>query len=124
MYRICLILQTIYYFITSIWALVDIDSFMNITGPKTDIWLVKTVAVLLLAISFSFIVSLKFRSYNASVITLAMSCCLLLTFIDCFYVWNGTISRIYLLDAVAEICLLIFWIIIILKGGGGRYKDF
>jgi hypothetical protein len=115
MYRIWLILQTFYYLITSIWALVDIRSFMRITGPKTDLWLVKTVAVLLLAISFSFIASLKFRSYEVSVITLAVSCCLLLICIDCFYVWKGTISKVYLLDAVAELCLLIGWLIIIIK---------
>jgi len=113
MYRRWLILQTAYYLITAIWALVDINSFMRITGPKTDIWLVKTVAVLLVAISFSFIASLKFRSYDFSAITLAVCCCLLLTCIDCFYVWNGTISKVYLLDAVVEIGLLIGWLIII-----------
>ena len=115
MYRKWLILQTVYYLITSIWALADIHSFMRITGPKTDIWLVKTVAVLLVAISFSFIASLKFRSYDISAITLAVCCCLLLTWIDCFYVWKGTISKVYLLDAVVEICLLVGWLIIIIK---------
>ena len=53
-FRIILWVQTLYYFITGIWPVADITSFMEVTGSKTDIWLVKTVAVLLFAISVSF----------------------------------------------------------------------
>lgn len=88
---------------------------MEVTGPKTDVWLVKTVAVLLLAISISFITSFFLRKINIPVITLAISCCLVLLFIDCYYVWNGTIAEIYLLDALAEVFLLILWAIVIAK---------
>lgn len=88
---------------------------MQVTGPKTDVWLVKTVAVLLLAISISFIISLFLRKINIPVITLAISCCLVLLLIDCYYVWNGTITEIYLLDALAEGFLLILWVIVIAK---------
>ena len=118
MYRSVLLVQTIYYLITAVWALVHIESFMKVTGPKTDIWLVKTVAVLLLAVSLSFIASLMYRSYHISIVTLGTSCCLFLIFIDCFYVWKGTISKIYLLDALAELCLLTGWVIMILKKSG------
>ena len=88
---------------------------MQVTGPKTDVWLVKTVAVLLLAISISFIISLFLRKINIPVITPAISCCLVLLLIDCYYVWNGTITEIYLLDALAEGFLLILWVIVIAK---------
>ena len=115
LYRVTLLLQTIYYLITSVWPLIDIESFMRVTGPKTDVWLVKTVSVLLLAISFSFIAAFLFRLYNLSVITLATSCCVLLILIDCYYAANGTISKIYLLDAFLQICFLAGWIFIILK---------
>lgn len=118
MYRSVLLVQTIYYLITAVWALVHIESFMKVTGPKTEVWLVKTVAVLLLAISLSFIASLIYRSYHISTVTLAISCCVFLIFIDCFYVWNGTISKIYLLDALAELCLLAGWVILIFKKSG------
>ncbi len=115
LYRLVLLIQTIYYFITALWALIHIRSFMEVTGPKTDVWLVKTVAVLLLAISISLFTSFLLKKINIPVITLAISCCLVLVFIDCYYVWNGTISKIYLLDAVAEGFLLILWAIIIVK---------
>lgn len=42
------LLQGLYYSISGIWPLLSIDTFMAVTGPKTDIWLVKTVGVLLM----------------------------------------------------------------------------
>ena len=115
--RITLLLQTIYYLVTALWALIHIQSFIKVTGPKTDIWLVKTVAVLLLAISISFITALLYKTYNNSVITLGTACCIALIVIDCYYVWNNTISKIYLLDALAEGILLTLWLIVMLRRG-------
>ena len=40
------VLQGAYFGLTAAWALVHIDSFMRVTGAKTDVWLVKTVAAL------------------------------------------------------------------------------
>jgi hypothetical protein len=34
-------IQGLYYTISGMWAQVSIDTFMMVTGPKTDIWLVK-----------------------------------------------------------------------------------
>ena len=114
LYRVTLWSQTIYYVVTALWALADIKSFMAVTGAKTDIWLVKTVAVLLLAISISFIVALILKEKGKAIMTLAITCCLVLVFIDCYYSLNGTISEIYFLDALAEFLLLILWLIIII----------
>ena len=109
-YRLTLYIQTIYYLITAVWALVDIDSFMKVTGPKTDIWLVKTVSVLLLAICISLITALLSRTLNKSVVALAVTSCIVLIIIDCYYVWSKTIPEVYLLDAGVEFMLLILWI--------------
>jgi hypothetical protein len=46
------LIQGIYIFLTAVWGLVDISSFMEVTGPKTDIWLVRTVSICLLPYSF------------------------------------------------------------------------
>jgi hypothetical protein len=34
------LVQGAFYVATGVWALVDLDSFMAVTGPKTDLWLV------------------------------------------------------------------------------------
>ncbi len=108
-------LQTVYYLVTAVWALVHIDSFIAVTGPKTDIWLVKTVAVLLLAISCCFISQLITKINLWPVAILAIGCCIGLIFIDCYYAFTGTISKIYLLDAVLEFLLLIMWVIALIR---------
>jgi hypothetical protein len=39
-----------FYLLTGLWAILDIDSFQRVTGPKVDLWLVKTVGVLVIVI--------------------------------------------------------------------------
>lgn len=39
--------QGLYFLVTGIWPLVHIKSFQWVTGPKVDLWLVKTVGVLI-----------------------------------------------------------------------------
>ena len=46
---LCLV-QGIYYTLTGVWPLVHVRSFLAVTGPKTDLWLVKTVGVLVAVI--------------------------------------------------------------------------
>src|SRR5437762_14347268 len=45
--------QAAYYLLTALWPLVSIRSFMRVTGPKTDTWLVKTVSMMILAVGMT-----------------------------------------------------------------------
>ena len=40
------VIQGVFYLATGIWPLLDIVRFQLVTGPKTDLWLVRTVGVL------------------------------------------------------------------------------
>src|SRR5689334_22911224 len=40
-------IQGLYFLATGVWPLFHIESFLAVTGPKTDLWLVQTVAALL-----------------------------------------------------------------------------
>ena len=102
-----LIIQCIYYYFTALWGLVDIKSFIKVTGPKKDIWLVKTVSMLLIAICNSIITALFFNSINTSIIILSISSCSMLAIIDIYYTLKGVISSVYLLDAFVQALLLI-----------------
>ena len=115
LFRIVLWVQTIYYFLTAAWGLIDIKSFMLVTGPKTDVWLVKTVSVLLLAVSFCFITNLIIKTNRWPVIILAVCCCIFLAGIDIYYAGKHVISAIYFVDSFAQVILLIAWIIIIVR---------
>src|SRR5829696_6310753 len=96
--KLLLLIQTIYYFITGVWPVVHIKSFMAVTGPKTDIWLVKTVGVLITAISICFYAAWQ-TTIELSIILLAVSAALFLLCIDIYYAGKRVISPIYLVDA-------------------------
>jgi hypothetical protein len=76
------------------------------------LWLVRTVGVLVLVIGAVLIVSAAISaSANASIFVLAVGSALGLTAIDVIYVLKRVISPIYLLDAAAEVVLIVLWII-------------
>jgi hypothetical protein len=104
------LLQGVFYAATGLWALVDLDSFMAVTGPKADHWLVKTVGILVTVIGAVLLVAWRRATVPVEVILLAVGSALALAAIDLVYVGNGTISPIYLLDAAAEVGLALAWI--------------
>jgi hypothetical protein len=98
-----------FYTFTGVWALVDLDSFMAVTGPKTDLWLVKTVGALVTVIGGVLLAAGWRRRVTRDVLLLGIGAALSLATIDLVYVSAGRISRIYLLDAAAEVGLGIAW---------------
>jgi hypothetical protein len=109
--RIIAIVQAIYFGLTGLWPIVHIRSFMAVTGPKVDIWLVKTVGVLIVAIAIPLLTSVIHDNVTIDVLLLAIGSALGLTAIDVIYVAKKTIAKIYLLDAVAEVILVIAWLV-------------
>jgi len=104
------LIQGLYYLATGLWPLVDIESFMAVTGPKTDHWLVKTVGILVAVIGAVLLRAWRRRQVVTEVVLLAIGSALALGAIDVVYVSNHTIPPIYLLDAVAEIGLALLWV--------------
>ncbi|MFW6235289.1 MAG: hypothetical protein ACOC24_00750 [Desulfovibrionales bacterium] len=109
--RITAFVQGGYYLLTGIWALVNITTFQMVTGPKTDLWLVRTVGVLVLIIGIVLGSAGVRRRFPLEVFLLALGSCLGLAAIDIIYTLSGTISPIYMLDALAELALAASWTI-------------
>lgn len=111
LFSVCL-LQGIYYFITGIWPLLHIESFIWVSGPKYDIWLVKTIGIILAVIGISlFSAGLKKRIQPETSL-LALGSAAGLAAVDIYYA--AVIDRIYdiyLLDALAEILLILLWLL-------------
>jgi hypothetical protein len=111
--QILLVTATIqggYYLLTGIWALVDIYSFQLVTGPKTDLWLVRTVAVLI-AVSGAVLLAAAYRRrISPEIFLLAVGQAIGLMAIDIIYVSMGVISAIYLADAVVQLGLAGGWL--------------
>lgn len=104
--------QAVYYVITGLWAQVSIGTFQKVTGPKTDLWLVKTVGLLIIAIGAALGVSGRRRNPTPEIPLLAVSSAAGLTAIDVIYVAKGRISPVYLLDAIAEVGLIGLWALV------------
>jgi hypothetical protein len=101
--------QGLYYASTGAWALADSRSFQAVTGPKVDVWLVKTVGVLVAAIGGALGCAGWHRRITPEIRRLAVGSALGLAGIDVVYVAKGRISRVYLLDAVVELGLAAAW---------------
>lgn len=101
--------QAVYFFLTAIWPFIHLESFLFVTGPKTDIWLVKTVSLLLLPYAV-LLVYLSFSGKKNLIIALSISiCCLSLIIIDLYYYFKGVIRWVYLIDCFLQIFFLIYW---------------
>ena len=104
------IAQGIFYLLTGVWALVSIKTFQMVTGPKTDLWLVKTVGVLVSVIGTVLILAGARSQITLEVFVLAVGSCLVLAAIDIIYVSKKVIAPVYLWDAAAELILAFVWI--------------
>lgn len=105
------LLHAAYFVLTGTWPILHVRSFLRVTGPKTDLWLVKTVGVLIVVIGLTLGIAGWRGQINSSIATLAIGSALSLMLVDVIYVFKGVIPRIYLLDAIAEIALIIAWIV-------------
>ena len=107
------LIQGIYFTLTGIWPFIHLKSFIWVTGPKNDIWLLKTVSVLIIAVGLTLLVAGLRRVFNSALFTLAVASAFGLMAIDIYYAVNDVIWDVYLLDAVAESGLIIAWIAIL-----------
>jgi hypothetical protein len=100
--RIIVVIQAVYYLLTGIWPIVSLRSFEAVTGPKTDDWLVQTVGVLAAAIGGTLLVGGWRQEPRGETLVLSVLSALSFTSVDLIFALSGTISRIYLADAVLQ----------------------
>ena len=105
------LLQGIYFFVFGIWPILHMRSFLKVTGPKTDLWLVKTVGLILAVIGAVLIFAQVNAEVNTSLIILAICSALSLAVIEFVYVTKRVISPIYLGDSFLELILIAWWVV-------------
>lgn len=105
------LLQGIYFFITGVWPLIHIPSFIWISGHKYDIWLVETVGITLAVVGIVLFSAGFNRRVNDETFLLATGCAAGLATVDVYYASIDRILDVYLLDAAVECILIILWVI-------------
>ena len=109
MKKLVAILQGSYYLASGLWPLLNMASFEAVSGPKTDNWLVQTVAVLITVIGSVLLWAGLTNQVAAPVALLAIGSAAGLAGIDFLYAMRGVIWAIYMLDGVAEVVLIVLW---------------
>jgi hypothetical protein len=111
--------QGIYYVLTGLWPLVSMETFEKVTGEKTDDWLVYMVGLLAFVIGTVLLAGVRRATPSLETVMLAVFSTFAFASIDTVFALNGTISRIYLADAVVEV---VFFLLIVggLRWGGKR----
>jgi hypothetical protein len=102
--------QAAYFLVTGIWPLVSLRSFERISGPKVDVWLVKTVGVQVGVVGAVVALSTKRQRMTPEIEVLAAGSALGLAAIDLVYVGSRRISPIYLVDAAIELGFVAGWV--------------
>jgi hypothetical protein len=101
--------QGIFYVLSGLWPVININSFEKVTGPKKDDWLVKAVG-LLIAVSGATLLKSSFRPRVSKDIAFnSAGQAFSLGSISLIYSLKGRISKIYLLDAAVEYALVASW---------------
>ena len=99
--------QAIFYVLTGLWPLLSIATFEAVTGPKVDDWLVHMVGLLAFTIGVTLWVGARQRPPAGTIVLLAVLSAASFAAIDLRYALSGRISRVYLLDAAAEVAIIL-----------------
>jgi hypothetical protein len=102
--------QGLYYAATGVWPLLSRRSFEAVTGRKKDWWLVQTVGVLVTTVGVTLTTAGASGRIDQDLRRLAAASALGLAAIDVVHAGSGRISKVYLLDAVAELALAAGWL--------------
>jgi|RhiMetdeSRZDD1v2_1073273.scaffolds.fasta_scaffold1275505_2 hypothetical protein len=92
-----------------LWPLVHLRSFEMVFGPKTDRWLVKTVAGLLIVNGVTQLTTSSTAIGVGQARRLGLGTAAVLAAIDLVYVPARRISKMYLVDAVIEVGWIMAW---------------
>jgi hypothetical protein len=95
--------------IGGLWPLLHMRSFEMVFGPKSDRWLVKTVAGLLTVNGLTQLTSSSTAGGVRQARRLGVGTAAVLAAIDLVYAPAGRISKIYLVDAALEVGWILAW---------------
>ncbi|GAA3706640.1 hypothetical protein GCM10022377_20520 [Zhihengliuella alba] len=93
-----------------LWPLVHYRSFVAVTGPKADRWLVQTVAGFSVAVGYALLRSTPSDEGRRTARRLGIGSALAYGLVDLYYGSTGRIRRIYLADAAVEAGWLLAWL--------------
>ncbi len=101
--------QGAYFALTGLWPVLHYASFEKITGPKTDVWLVKTVGALVTVVAAILLRAAWYNDVHPDTVVAGMGAAFVLLMVDIIYVSKKVIRPVYLADALIELILAGLW---------------
>jgi hypothetical protein len=105
------LVQGIYFLATGLWPIVHLASFLAVTGPKTDFWLVQAFGLLVAAIGGALLSFAVVGRAGSGACRFGVASAVMLAFIDVLFVARRAIPPVYLLDALPEALFAAGWLI-------------
>lgn len=99
--------QGLYYLATGLWPLLSARSFQRVTGPKKDLWLVKTMGALVAGAGVLIAAGAARKTLPRDASRLAVLFAGVLGGAEAYYAARRVISKVYGLDAVLEAAFLL-----------------
>ncbi|MCC9135918.1 hypothetical protein ACFSKU_15725 [Pontibacter silvestris] len=85
-------------------------SFLWVTGPKEDLWLVRTVGLLITVIGAVLLFAGIKKRVTPEVKILGIGGAAAMALIDFYYALNDVIWDVYMLDGSAELIIIALWL--------------
>ncbi|MEO6002741.1 MAG: hypothetical protein ABIS43_06290 [Opitutus sp.] len=95
---------------TGVWPILHLRSFVALTGPKTDYWLVQTFGAVLAIIGIALFLAGRRRSVAVELWIVGAGTAAILGVCDLVFVTQRAIGPVYLLDPAAEGVLVAGWL--------------
>lgn len=108
-WRLILLFEGIYLVVTGVWPLVWMDGFLAATGPKQELWLVRTVGLLAAIIGSTLLLAAQRESYPTELAFLAVATAFCFLTVDVVGWAAGQLRWTYLLDALVQGAFLLGW---------------
>lgn len=112
---ILLVIQGVYCLLTGLWPLVHMHSFLWVTGPKTNMWLVKMIGLLAVCIGLALLKGSSEKNNTEAVNLLATLSATAFLLVDFYYSFTGVIAKIYLVDGVLQSAFFLAWCLLLVK---------
>jgi len=109
--------QGAFWLATGLWPLVHYRSFEAVTGPKEDDWLVKTIGGLIAVVGATLTMAGARRRVTPEIRLLGAASAAVLGAADVYFTARGRLSKVYLLDVLAEAPFVVAWALAGRRGG-------
>lgn len=108
-WRAILGIEGAYLLVTGVWPLVWMEGFLAVTGPKQELWLVRTVGLLAVAIGAVLVLAALRETYVVEIAVLGVATALAFLAVDVLGWASGVLRWTYLLDAFVQGLILVGW---------------